>query len=146
MLYEDDKILTIDEYQKLAQEYLKALDENNFKLISAEDDMPLVKELFENYSQVSRCLFCLGGFLNTSRLYSLTCKQIKTLQEIYNLKMPKALTVSNDKTKIFLHYLGCESSLILSLIKLSKTSKNIDILERMIIDRLVLTKNIFQKK
>ena len=145
MLYEDDKILTIDEYEKLAREYLTAIEENKIELINVEDDSALIDEMFHSFACVSRALFCLGGFLNTSRLYSLTSKQIKTLQEIYSLKLPHVVLPSYDKTKLFLHFVGCESGLILSLIKLAKSSNNAQVLEKMISDRLVLCKNIFMK-
>ena len=145
MLYEDDKILTIDEYEKVAREYLKAIEENKIELIKVEDDSSLIEEVLHSFACVSRSLFCLGGFLNTSRLYSLTCKQIKTLQEIYNCKMPQAVLPSYDKTKLFLHFVGCESGLILSLNNLAKSSNNAQVLEKMINDRLILCKNIFMK-
>lgn len=145
MLYEDDKILTIDEYEKLAKEYLKSFNDKEFKLISAIDDKNLIQDVLMDFSLISRTLFCLGGFLNTSRLYSLTCKQVKTLQEMYQTSLPNANIPFKDKTKLFLFYIGCENSLILNLLSLSRTSQNSDKIERMIIDRLVLSKNIFFK-
>ncbi len=145
MLYEDDKILTIDEYEKLAKEYLKAFSDNEFKLIRATDDKNLVQNALTDFALVCRSLFCLGGFLNTSRLYSLTCKQIKSMQEIYQTIPPKVTVPYRDKTRLFLYYLGCENSLILNLINLAKTSQNCDKIEHIIYDRLVLSKNIFLK-
>lgn len=146
MLYEDDKILTIEEYQKLAQEYLNATKNNHFKFICSDDNQSLVVDVFNNFALVGRNLFYLGGFLNTGRLYSLTCKQIKSLQEIYNFPIPKVSVPFFDKTKIFLNYLGCESALILSLIKLKECDQNCDLIDKILTDRLILTKNLFQKK
>ncbi len=144
MLYEDDKILTIDEYEKIAREYMNSFGENRFKLINAEDDSEKVEKAIQYFSTVNRLLFCLGGFLNTFRLYTLTCKQIKAFEEIYNIKLPFTPAPKGDKSKIFLRYIGNESGLIMSLFELSKTSNHGGELERMITDRLILSKNIFE--
>ena len=145
MLYEDDKILTIEEYEALAREYLKKAEENKIELIKVEDDAAMVEELFCCFARVNQCLFCLGGFLSTGCIYSLTCKQIKTLKQLYDCQLPQVVLPRQDKAKLFLHFVGCESALILSLTSLAKSSNKAQVFERMISDRLVQCKNIFMK-
>ena len=146
MLYEDEKVLTIDEYEKIAREYMRSYGENQFKFINAEDDKEKVDNAAFYFSAVSRSLFCLGGFLNTSRLYALTCKQIKAFEELYGVKLPNTCLPRGDKPKLFLQYNGYESALILALFELSRSSNHSAELERMIVDRLVLCKNIYACK
>lgn len=146
MLYEDEKVLTIEEYEKIAKEYMRSFGENQFRLINAEDDREKVEKTALCLSTVSRSLFCLGGFLNTSQLYALTSKQIKIFGKLYNIKLPSAKMPRGDKTQIFLQYNGQESALILALFELSKSSNRCEEIERMLVDRLVLSKNIFARK
>ena len=146
MIYEDDKILTMEEYEELAKQYYQSYNKNEFKFINTSEDEVLLDLVFNPFSLVNQSLFRLGGFLNTSKLYTLTNKQIKIFLNLYNKKLPFLSIKQCDKTNTFLNYIGLESQLLLNLINLARIDKNEDIINRIINDRLIAIKNIFLNK
>ncbi len=146
MIYEDDKILTMEEYEELAKQYYQSYNKNEFKFINTSEDEVLLDLVFNSFSLVNQSLFRLGGFLNTSKLYTLTNKQIKIFLNLYNKKLPFLSIKQCDKTNTFLNYIGLESQLLLNLINLARIDKNEDIINRIINDRLIAIKNIFLNK
>ena len=146
MIYEDDKILTMEEYEELAKQYYQSYNKNEFKFINTSEDEVLLDLVFNYFSLVNQSLFRLGGFLNTSKLYTLTNKQIKIFLNLYNKKLPFLSIKQCDKTNTFLNYIGLESQLLLNLINLARIDKNEDIINRIINDRLIAIKNIFLNK
>ena len=146
MIYEDDKILTMEEYEELAKQYYHSYNKNEFKFINTSEDEMLLDLVFNYFSLVNQSLFRLGGFLNTSKLYTLTNKQIKIFLNLYNKKLPFLSIKQCDKTNTFLNYIGLESQLLLNLINLARIDKNEDIINRIINDRLIAIKNIFLNK
>lgn len=146
MIYEDDKILTMEEYEELAKQYYQSYNKNEFKFINTCEDEVLLDLVFNSFSLVNQSLFRLGGFLNTSKLYMLTNKQIKIFLNLYNKKLPFLSIKQCDKTNTFLNYIGLESQLLLNLINLARIDKNEDIINRIINDRLIAIKNIFLNK
>ena len=143
MIYEDDKILSLEEYEDLAKKYYQSLKDRDVKFVDLRENEELIKETMSSFSLVNQCLFRLGGFLNTSKLYFLTNKQIKIFKTLYDVTSDIVNLNFKDKTKTFLQYIGLESQLILNLIDLAKKDKNQEVLDRIINDRLVLLKNIF---
>ena len=145
MIYEDDKILTMEEYEELAKQYYQSYNKNEFKFINTSEDEVLLDLVFNSFSLVNQSLFRLGGFLNTSKLYTLTNKQIKIFLNLYNKKLPFLSIKQCDKTNTFLNYIGLESQLLLNLINLARIDKNEDIINRIINDRLIAIKNYVWK-
>ena len=143
MIYEDDKILSLEEYEDLAKKYYQSLKNHDVKFVDLRENEELIKETMSSFSLVNQCLFRLGGFLNTSKLYFLTNKQIKIFKTLYDVTPDIVNLNFKDKTKTFLQYIGLESQLILNLIDLAKKDKNQEVLDRIINDRLVVLKNIF---
>lgn len=124
MQYNDDVILNIEDYEKMAKAYASALKSHGFMIVQVEDSevKELYREVFDSLYKIKACLFALGGFLNTSPFYSLNERQIKKLSLIFdyegsliNFRPPY------DKTKCLLCFLSQECLLIKSLIKLAES-------------------------
>lgn len=149
MEYNDEKLLNIEEYEIMAKAYNSALKSKGFMIIQIDNEKnkQLIYETFEVLSKIRCCLFKLGGFLNTSTIYSLTDRQIKKLQIIFDYDNPITQhKIFLNKTQCFLEYIGLESLLIKNLIELSEQSSFDNELKRIINDRLILINKLFNIK
>lgn len=114
MEYNDEKTLSIEEYQLMAKAYADSLNKKGFKLINiGGPDSASIDELFQKLSSIKSLLFCMGGFLGTGQFYSLNERQLEKFKIIFDANMPRINPVkTHDKTRCFLNFLSQELSLI----------------------------------
>ncbi len=148
MKYNDEQILSIDEYEAMAKAYSNALKKHGFVFVKVDNEknQELIVNVFELLSKIKSCLFLMGGFLNTSTLYSLNERQIKRLRVIFDYEEP--LTnhhYRRDKTSCFLVFIGLESQLLKVLLQLSEESNFEFELKKIINDRLSALSTIFKE-
>lgn len=125
MNYNDEELLNIEEYEKMAKAYASALKSQGFRIVQMEDSYVdgLAGEVIESLYKIKVCLFTLGGFLNTSSFYSLNERQIKKISLIFDKSSnPTQYRPPYDKTKCLLCFLSEEFKLIKKLINLSENS------------------------
>lgn len=149
MRYDDEPILSIDEYEVMAKAYSASLKKKGFVIvhIDNEKNRELIYQTFDCLYKIKSCLFMLGGFLNTSKLYSMNERQMKKLAVIFDYNEPPIqYRVPTDKTLCFLEFVGLESLLIKNLIELSEQS-NFELEIKEIINyRLNTTNKLFNLK
>ncbi len=125
-LYNDEQILSVNEYENIAKAYSNALKSKGFIIVQVDNEKNdvLIKEIFENLYFIKTLLFNLGGFMGTSKFYSLNERQIKKLAIILDFEENVEIKKSpRDKTKCLLEFLSTECLLIKNLIELAdKTS------------------------
>lgn len=146
MEYNDEKLLSVSEYETMAKAYSKNLRDKGFIFVQvdSEQNEAMLHEIFVNFLQLKSSLFFLGGFLNTGKLYSLNERHFKIFQTLYpEVRTTETFRVRGDKTKCFLNMISLESKLISSLLSLTDQSPYHDQLERMIYERLATTQSIF---
>ncbi len=149
MEYNDEKLLSIDEYEVMAKAYSQHLRDKGFIFIQvdSEENNELICEVNELFSQIKSSLFYLGNFLGTGRLYSLTDRQIRLFQTIYpDCTQTNSYKIRGDKTKCFLNLMSLESTLISKLLTLSENSPFFKQLDTMIRERLYVTSEIYKIK
>lgn len=146
MEYNDEPILSINEYENMAKAYNEGMKERGFIFVRVDREMneQMVEEMFDLFFKINRCLFLMGGFLNTSSMYSLTDRQIKRMRTLfdYNQPMPN-YKFKPDKTSCFLKYIALEFRLLKCLLNM-KNHSNYDVqIEQIINDRLIALGNAF---
>lgn len=147
MNFDDEKILNNEEYEKIAKAYSLFLQENGFKIIKSDDKYleELISDTFNLLRDIKNCLFRLGGFLNTGKLYNLTDKQMKKLEIIFDNKQTKTHKIAYiEKSKCFFKYITSEFALIKNLIVLKDQSNFEPDILRIINDRLTLLQKTFK--
>ena len=147
MEYNDEMILSNEDYRTLANAYAQELKARNFMLIKIDDqaDQELVRQTFNNLHNIKTLLFSLGGFLNTSQFYSLNERQMKKLSIIFDYEYtPEPVKHTNDKTKNFLSFLSHEMQVVKTLIELAEKSSFEDEIKKIINSRLTLLSNILK--
>ena len=105
MEYNDEPILSLQDYELMAREYASALHKRGFIFVQVDDEQTnaMVEEAFQVLAEIKACLFNLGGFLNTSTMYSLNERHIKKLRVIFDYDKPLAtFKLRRDKTYCFL--------------------------------------------
>ena len=124
MEYNDEQILSIPTYEAMAKEYASMLKKRGFMLVQVGgEDISLANEVFNLLLKAKSLLFALGGFLNTSKFYSLNERQIKKFAIMFDLNpLSEKTPLPRDKTKCFLAFLSNEFLLIKSLIELAGKS------------------------
>lgn len=146
MEYNDEPILTINEYENMAKAYSDALKERGFIFVRVDHEMneQMLQEMFDLFFKINRCLFVLGGFLNTASLYSLTDRQIKKLRMLfdYNEVMPN-YQIKPDKTSCFLKYIALEFRLLKCLRNFDGHTNYDAQIDKIISDRLIALANAF---
>lgn len=145
MNYNDEMLLNINEYELMAKAYANALKQKGFIIVQVnnEKNQELILQTLELLANIKVCLFRLGGFLNTGKMYSLTERQIKKLSLIFDSSLPiNSIRPNIDKTKCFLMFISLESQLIKNLIELKEQSSFESDLTRIINDRLILLSQI----
>ena len=144
MNYNDEELLSPNKYEEMANAYANALKQKGFMIVAIDDDKNavFVKNIFELLAKIKLCLFKLGGFLNTSQMYSLTNRQIKKIEIMFDSALPEASFPFFDKTKCFLNYISLECELIKNLIALKEQSNFEVELNRIVNDRLSLLSQI----
>ena len=145
MNYNDEQLLSIENYQQLAKAYSDALSKKGLKIISIEDnpDPMMIESIFTHLGEIKTHLLCLGGFLGTSKFYSLNERHVKKLSVIFDSSsLPQKRACSRDKTINFLHFLSHELLLIDELFKASETTTFEKDLKEIVHQRLHLLSDI----
>ena len=85
MKYDDEKLLSIEEYEVMAKAYSQALKDKGFIFVQIDgrDNEEIIAETFNLLIKIKSLLFHLGNFLNTGHLYSLNERHIKIFQTMY---------------------------------------------------------------
>ncbi len=146
MEYNDEQILNLQDYEKMAKAYADTLKNKGFIFVKVNDEKEavLLDEILDCMSQIKSCLFIMGGFLNTSQLYSLNERQIKKLSVLFDYDKPlKQFKMKYDKTSCFLKFIGLESQLIRDLLQLCEYSNFESELKKIIDARLATMASIF---
>lgn len=146
MEYNDEPILSLQDYELMAREYASALHKRGFFFVQVDDEQTnaMVEEAFQVLAEIKACLFNLGGFLNTSTMYSLNERHIKKLRVIFDYDKPLAtFKLRRDKTYCFLRYIGLECKLLKCLFALSERSNYERELKKIYEDRLTTLVSIF---
>lgn len=143
-MYNDEQILSIDDYEKVAKAYADALRKKGLMIVTTNEvDSLLLEGIFEKLSNIKSYLFMLGGFLNTGAFYSLNERQIKKLSIIFDdYSLPLAKVAIRDKTKCFLSFLSTEMAVIKDLLKIAPQTSFEKEIEKIIEERLSLLSSI----
>ncbi len=147
MNYNDDKILSIEEYEAMAKAYSDALKEKGFMFVKIDNrkNEELIDNIFSQLAKIKTNLFYMGGFLNTSQFYSLNERQIKKMRIIFDYDQPiNTLAMNRDKTINFLNFISNEAILLKQLIKISSQSNFENEIINIVNDRLNLLGEIFK--
>lgn len=144
MNYSDDMILSTENYEHMAKAYANAMKQKGYMIVQVDNEKnrELILQTFDLLSKIKSCLFRLGGFLNTSKMYSLNERQIKKLTVIFESELPSSTFSTGDKTKTFLMFLSFEALLIKNLIELKEQSNFETDITRIVNDRLILLSQI----
>lgn len=144
MNYKDDVILTIEQYENIAKKYSESLKKNGFKIIKVDNEKnkELINQILSLMSKIKSSLFRLGGFFNTSKIYSLNERQIKKMIILFDIPLPFENFQFLDKKKTFSNYITLEFRLIKNLIELKEQSNFESELNRILNDRLTLLSNL----
>ncbi len=152
MEYNDEKLLGVDEYAVMAQEYMAALKRRGFVFVQLDDvasdmvvDATLTDDIFDCLGKIRSCLLFLGGFLGTGKLFQAGERHIESLKILLDCdaQLPSH-RIRGDKTKCFLGLLSLESKLISLLLNLSKDCPFAKQIERIIYERLSICHEIFK--
>lgn len=125
MEYNDEPILSLQDYEVMAKEYNKSLKKRGFIFVQIDnyEVEQLVEETFNLLANSKACLFVMGGFLNTSSFYSLNERQIKKMRIIFDYEKPlKTFRLKHDKTTCFLTFVGLEIRILKNLLLLCEKS------------------------
>ncbi len=147
MEYNDERILSAQEYELMAKEYAKSIKNKGFIFvqIDSEEVSNLAEETFSYLAKSKACLLTMGGFLNTSSFYSLNERQIKKLRIIFDYDKPlENYKTKHDKTACFLMFIGLEARILKNLMQLSEKSNFERELKIIYQDRLTMLENIFK--
>ncbi len=147
MNYNDEQLLNISDYEIMAKAYSSALKSRGFMIVQIDNDeyKSLLREIFEQLYNIRSLLFTLGGFLNTSKFYSLNERQIKKLALMFDFEeKPVPFKTPRDKTKCLLSFLSTECSLIKNLIELADKTNFENQIKDIIRSRLNLLSEILQ--
>lgn len=148
MDYNDEQILSCSNYEVMAKAYAKAMKDKGFMFVQVDNEKnrALIDDTFDTLSKIKSCLFFLGGFLGTGKMYSLNERQIKKLEVIFDVNIAhNKYSFRADKTSSLLEFIGHESHLIKNLIELSSQSSFENELLKIVNDRLTLVQEIFSK-
>lgn len=146
MEYNDEQVLSCSSYEIMARAYAEAMKEKGFMFVQVDNEKnrALIDDTFDTISKIKSCLFFLGGFLNTSKIYSLNERQIKKLEIIFDCEIAhNKYSFMADKTRALLEFIGHEAHLIKNLITLSSQSSFEHEILKIINERLSLLQDIF---
>ena len=147
MEYNDEKLLSVQEYAAMAQEYATALKKRGFVFVQIDEliDKSLVDDVFDCLGKLRSCLLFLGGFLGTGKLFQANERHVESLKILLDCdaELPSH-RIRGDKTKCFLGLLSLESKLISLLLNLSKDCPFGKQIDRIIQERLSICHEIFK--
>ncbi|MBO5394647.1 MAG: hypothetical protein J6A28_01930 [Clostridia bacterium] len=125
MEYNDEKMLSISEYEAFAKAYSENLKAKGFRIVNlnARLSEEQVSSIFQKLFYIKSLLFNLGGFLNTSAFYSLNERQLKKFSIIFDFDRTLTQPIkTRDKTKCFLEFLSTECMLVKELYSAAEES------------------------
>lgn len=147
MEYNDEQILSCSSYEVMARAYANAMKERGFMFVQVDNEKnrELIDDTFSRLAEIKSCLFFLGGFLGTGKIYSLNERQIKKLEIIFDREIAhNKYSFKQDKTSSLLEFISCEAGLIKNLIALSSQSGFEHDILKIINDRLSLLGETFK--
>ena len=147
MEYNDEKLLSPDEYSVMAEAYSAALKKRGFVFVQVDAliDQKLIEEIFDCIGKIRSCLLFLGGFLGTGKLFQANERHTESLMLLFDIAFESpSHQIRGDKTKCFLGLLSLESKLISLLIELSKDCPFSKQIERIIKERLSISEEIYK--
>lgn len=146
MKYNDEQILSVEDYEIMAKAYASSMKNKGFIFVQVDSDeiKALVEETFGYLAEIKTCLFIMGGFLNTASFYSLNERQTKKLRVIFDYSAPlHAFKLKHDKTLCFLRFLGLETKLLRNLLSLAEKTNFEREFKKIVDDRLITLGNTF---
>ena len=146
MEYNDEQILSVEDYEVMAKAYASTMKGKGFIFIQVDSSVvkALIEETFDFLAEIKTCLFIMGGFLNTASFYSLNERQIKKLRIIFDYSSPlQTFKLKHDKTLCFLRFLGLEAKVLKNLLSLAEKTNYETELKKMVDDRLITLGNTF---
>ncbi len=146
MEYNDEQILSVEDYEVMAKAYASTMKSKGFIFIQVDSSVvkALIEETFDFLAEIKTCLFIMGGFLNTASFYSLNERQIKKLRIIFDYSSPlQTFKLKHDKTLCFLRFLGLEAKVLKNLLSLAEKTNYETELKKMVDDRLITLGNTF---
>ena len=146
MQYNDEQILSVEDYEVMAKAYASTMKSKGFIFIQVDSSVvkALIEETFDFLAEIKTCLFIMGGFLNTASFYSLNERQIKKLRIIFDYSSPlQTFKLKHDKTLCFLRFLGLEAKVLKNLLSLAEKTNYETELKKMVDDRLITLGNTF---
>ena len=146
MEYNDEQILSVEDYEVMAKAYASTMKSKGFIFIQVDSIVvkALIEETFDFLAEIKTCLFIMGGFLNTASFYSLNERQIKKLRIIFDYSSPlQTFKLKHDKTLCFLRFLGLEAKVLKNLLSLAEKTNYETELKKMVDDRLITLGNTF---
>lgn len=146
MKYNDEQILSVEDYEVMAKAYASTMKSKGFIFVQVDSSevKALIEETFDYLAEIKNCLFIMGGFLNTASFYSLNERQIKKLRIIFDYSRPlQTFKLKHDKTLCFLRFLGLEAKLLKNLLSLAEKTNYETDLKKIVDDRLITLGNTF---
>ena len=146
MEYNDEQILSVEDYEVMAKAYASTMKSKGFIFVQVDSSevKALIEETFDYLAEIKNCLFIMGGFLNTASFYSLNERQIKKLRIIFDYSSPlQTFKLKHDKTLCFLRFLGLEAKLLKNLLSLAEKTNYETDLKKIVDDRLITLGNTF---
>lgn len=145
-MYNDEPILSIEEYQKLAKAYSKELQNKGFMFVAIDKQKEklLSQKAVETLHQIKGLIFSLSGFMGTGALYGPTVNHIKILSSFCSFSPSQTKKFSRDKTKGFLNLISLENSLLGCLSELLLNSPNYAQILEIIEERTFLQSKLYQ--
>lgn len=124
MFYDDEKLATEENINKMAKAYQKNLNKGFlFVRLDGGQEEALLQDVMETFWGINSILLSLGGFLGTGAMLSINQKEALSLSKLYhkNFSFPQK-KIAHDKTKTFLSLLSHENHLTSKLISLAMQS------------------------
>lgn len=145
MEYNDEQLMTINDYEMMAKAYASELKKRGFMVVRIDEErnFELIQYIFVDLIKIKSQLFMLGGFLNTSKFYSLNERHLKKLITLFDIATETpSFSLPKDKTKCFLSFLSTECDLLKKLFELTDKSNYESELKKIIDARLTILSEI----
>lgn len=147
MIFNDEQLLSPDQYEVMAKAYSNSLKQKGFVFVSFDKSGQgeILSEVFDLLCLLRDHLFALGGFLGTGAMYNLNEKHILALQKIFDYDFNYSRTnLLHDKTKLFLNMLSLENILLSKLLDLAFASDNPEEILAFIKERTALSGSLYK--
>lgn len=138
MEYNDSKIPTLEDYEKLAKAYAESLKDKGFVFIRLDNENYnfLLDEVFDILFKLRATYRFLGTFLEANQFLELTNGHIEKLRNLFDYKKNRGFRIRGDRTKAFLNSVSLENRLIIKLNSLAQKSDFFNELSQLCLERL----------